>query len=85
MFKSNDLPFKLEDDSNIKGYYYDEAKMLAKYIIEHKENRLQVSRLAKYKRSDMYTHAVQKWTLLEDVKDNDFSLLEKILWMTINQ
>ena len=60
MFKSNDLPFKLEDDINVKGYYYDEAKMLAKYIIEHKENRLKVSRLEKYKRSDMYTHSVQK-------------------------
>jgi hypothetical protein len=77
VFKSNDLPFELEDDINIKGYYYDEAKTLAKYKIEHKEERLQVSRLAKYKRSDMYIHAVQKWTLFEDVKDNDFSPLVK--------
>jgi hypothetical protein len=75
VFKSNDLPFDLEDDINVKGYYYDEAKTLAKYKIEPKEERLQVARLARYKRSDMYTHAVQKWTLFEDVKDNDFSNL----------
>ena len=77
MFKSNDLPFELEDDINIKGYYYDEAKTLAKYKIEHKETRLQVSRLARYKRSDLYNHAIQKWNLFEDVKDNDFSPLVK--------
>ena len=77
MFKSNDLPFELEDDINVKGYYYDDAKTLAKYKIEHKEERLQVSRLARYKRSDMYIHAVQKWTLFDDVKDNDFAPLVK--------
>ena len=77
VFQSNDLPFELVDDVNVKGYYYDEAKTLAKYKIEHKEERLQVSRLARYKRSDMYTHAVEKWTLFEDVKDNDFSSLVK--------
>ncbi len=60
MFKSNVLPFELEDDVNIKGYYYNEAKTLAKYKIEHNEERLNVSRMARYKRSNMYTHAVQK-------------------------
>ncbi len=75
VLKSHDLPFDLEDDVNIKGQYYDEAKTLAKYKIEHKEERLQVSRLARFKRSDMYTHAVQKWTLFDDVTDNDFSPL----------
>ncbi len=77
VFKSNDLPFELEDEINVKGYYYDEAKTLPKYKIEHKQERLQVSRLARYKRSDMYTHTVHKLTLFEDVKDNDFSPLVK--------
>ena len=75
VFKGNDLPFDLQDDVNVKGYYYDEAKTIAKYKIEHKDERLKISRLEKYKRSDMYIHAVQKWTLFEDVKDNDFAPL----------
>ena len=75
VFKGNDLPFDLEDDVNVKGFYYDEAKTIAKYKIEHKDERLKISRLEKYKRSDMYIHAVQKWTLFEDVKDNDFAPL----------
>ena len=62
VFTGNDLPFDLEDDVNVKGYYYDEAKTLAKYKIEHKETRLQVSRLARYIRSELYNHAFQKWT-----------------------
>ena len=77
VFKGNDLPFDLEVDVNVKGYYYDEAKTIAKYKIEHKDERLKISRLEKYKRSDMYIHAVQKWTLFEDVKDNYFTLLVK--------
>ena len=77
MFKSNDLPFELVDDVNVKGYYYDEAKPLAKYKIEHKDERLRVTRMEKYKRSDMYIHTVQNWTLFDDVKDNDFAPLVK--------
>ena len=75
VFKGNDLPFDLEDDVNIKGYYYEEAKTIAKYKIEHKDERLKISRHEKCKRSDMYIHAVQKWTLFEDVKDYDFAPL----------
>ena len=77
IFQGNDLPFELEDDVNVKGFYYDEAKTKAKYKIEHKEERLKTPRLEKYKRSDMYIHAIQKWTLFDDVKDNDFAPLVK--------
>ena len=73
VFKGNDLPFDLEDDVNVKGFYYDEAKTIAKYKIEHKDERLKFTRMEKYKRSDMYIHTVQNWTLFDDVKDNDFS------------
>ncbi len=33
--------------------------------------------MARYKRSDMYIHTVQKWQHFEDVKDNDVSPLVK--------
>ena len=79
VFKGNDLPFDLEDDVNVKGFYYDEAKTIAKYKIEHKDERLKVTRMEKYKRSDMYIHTVQNWTLFDDVKDNDFSPLVKAI------
>ena len=29
VFTGNDLPFDLEDDVNVKGFYYDEAKTIA--------------------------------------------------------
>ncbi len=79
VFKSNDLPFDLEDDVNVKGFYYDEAKTIAKYNIEHKDERLKITRMEKYKRSDMYIHTVQNWTLFDDVKDNDFAPLVKAI------
>ena len=77
VFKNDVLPFDLENDVNLKGFYYDEAKTIAKYKVEQKDERLKTPKLEKYKRSDMYTHAVQKWTLFEDVLDNDFTPIVK--------
>ena len=45
MFKNNELPFELENDVNVKGYYYDEAQTIAKYKIEHREERLKTPRM----------------------------------------
>ena len=60
VFIGDVLPFALEDDINLKGFYYDEAKTTAKYKVEQNEERLKTPKLEKYKRSDMYNHTVQK-------------------------
>ena len=73
------LPFDLENDVNLTGFYYDEAKTIAKYKVEQNEERLKTPKLEKYKQSDMYIHANQKWTLFEDVADNDFTPLVKTI------
>jgi len=63
------------DDINIKDYYYDEAKTMPKYKQEVKEGRLEHPKLAKYKRSDKYDYVEQKWNIIDDVADNDFTPL----------
>ena len=73
------LPFDLENDVNLKRFYYDEAKTIAKYKVEQKDERLKTPKLEKYKRSDMYIHVNQKLTLFEDVADNDFTPLVKTI------
>ena len=41
LFENDIFPFTVSDDAvNVEGYYYDEAKTLPKYKIEHKDERL---------------------------------------------
>ena len=43
------LPFDLENDVNLTGFYYDEAKTIAKYKVEQKEERLKTPKLENIK------------------------------------
>ena len=40
VFPNDVFPFQMEDEANINGYYYDDAKTLPKYKLENKTARL---------------------------------------------
>jgi 5-methylcytosine-specific restriction enzyme A len=79
IFEGDKLPFQMLDDINIKGYYYDDKKMMPKYKIEDK-GRLKSARLSNNIRKDHYIHDIQyKWNIIPDVNDNNFEpLVNKI-------
>ena len=101
VFKNNEFPFKMEDVSNIQGYYYDDAKTLPKYKLENKTarmtnvtkkliddaeykdklyyERLQIQKLAKMNRTIKYAHKEMEWTNFNDVTDNNFGPLVKMI------
>jgi Cdc6-like AAA superfamily ATPase len=82
----NEFPFKMVDKSplsgnfNIKGYYWDEAKLLPKYKVEYKD-ALKIEMKLKYRRFSKYTHTEKQFNIIPDVLDsNDFKpLINQIL------
>jgi hypothetical protein len=79
-FKNNIFPFELEDNNDIKGYYYDDKQQVNLYKLEDKNTRLQIERKAKYKREIKYEHTILKWKNYEDVEDNNFiPLVETVI------
>ena len=76
VFPKDVFPFTMEsDNSNIKDYYYDEAKTLPKYKIDHKDHRLEHPKLEKYKQIEIYDHVEPVWNIIPDVIDNNFDPL----------
>jgi len=78
IFPNDVFPFQM-DEANIKGYYYDDAKTLPKYKLENKSTRLEVQKLAKMNRMVKYDHREMKWTNFQDVDDNNFEPLVKLI------
>ena len=55
--------------------------MKIKYqCINKKNTRLQIERKAQYKRTDTYIYETKKWTVYNDVEDNDFKpIVDKVI------
>ena len=50
------------------------------YKLENKNTRLQIERKPQYKRNDTYIYESKKWTVYNDVQDNDFKpLVDKVI------
>ena len=74
VFKKDKLP----DD--ILDYYYDDNREFPKYKLDSKETRLQCGKMEKYTRVQRYSYEYQKWTITNDIDDNDFKpLVDQIL------
>ena len=74
VFENDIFPFEL-DGINLKDYYYDKQKLVAKYKLEDKTEKLKVERMAKTGRKSTYEHFNIKWDTKEDVPDNTFKPL----------
>ena len=48
------FPWTINDDSNINEFHFEKKKYTPIYKIEHKDERLLISRMAKYKRTDTF-------------------------------
>jgi hypothetical protein len=88
MFADDVIPFELEenpdkpDKPNLKGFYYDAAKMHPKYKLDTTKEgeRLKVEKLPGWARRDTYEHKETVWNIQGDVEDNDFTpLIEMVL------
>ena len=70
------FPFKLLDDKNLDGYFYDKACTKPIYKIEHK-GKLQIEMKPKYIRTETFTFKKPKFNIIDDVDDNNFEPLVK--------
>jgi len=81
-FKNDILPFEYETDindvKNLKHYYYDKFEKIPMYKLEDKD-RLKISKLAKYIRTETYDYIFQKWKITDDITDNDFTPLVNLI------
>ena len=73
-FPYNKLPFEVDENDMIKGYYFDADNKTPKYrLCEGK--RCEVGRLPKWIRTYDYILEEPKWNIVEDVEDNDMTPL----------
>ena len=61
--ETNILPFELDEDNNLKGYYFDDSNTVYKYKLENKDDRIKVSRMEKFRRRDKDTYTEQHYNL----------------------
>ena len=80
-FEAVKFPFKVNDDSNLDEFHFDDKKLFPKYKIEHKEQRLQIPKMAKYIRSGDFIPDIQEWKISTDEGiDKDFKpLVDRII------
>ena len=74
----NKFPFELEDDKNLKGYYWDDKNKVPKYKIESSK-RLIVERTPHFVRDEIYELKTEQVKIFEDVLDNNFKPLVKTI------
>jgi DNA replication protein DnaC len=72
-----EFPFKMIDEKNIKGYYWDTAKKCPKYKIEHKAP-LKIEMKPRYLRREKFQFVKKEFKIYDDVEDNDFTPLVKL-------
>jgi hypothetical protein len=76
---NGEFPFKLLDDKNLDGYFYDEECTKPIYKIENK-GRLQIEMKPNYIRTETFNYEKPKFNITEDVEDNNFEpLVRKIV------
>ena len=80
-FPENKFPFKLVDEIQLKGHYWDKSNTVYKYKIEYNKERLKVSRMQETLRTDIYKDIkYYNWRVTPDVEDNNFiPLVDKVM------
>jgi energy-coupling factor transporter ATP-binding protein EcfA2 len=80
-FPNNKFPFKLVEDIQLNGHYWDRSNKVYKYKIEYNKDRLKTSRMQQTQRTDIFNDMrYYNWKLTYDVEDNDFKpLVDKIM------
>ena len=78
VFKTDESPFELVNNTYIDGYFDDEQKKKFKYRTEDKEGRLKVERLKMFIKTDYYYHNEKIFNVIPD-SDNFDMLVETIL------
>ena len=75
------FPWIVNDDSNINDFQFEDNKYTPIYKIEHKEERLGISRMANFKRTETFKPDRLKWNVINDnLIDKDFKpLAEQII------
>ena len=81
VFPHDKFPFTLIGKTvDVEGYYYDRLKKFPKYKVEYKDERPHCARMASHLRLTPYLHVDNRWNIIEDAVDNDFSpLIKRIL------
>jgi Zn finger protein HypA/HybF involved in hydrogenase expression len=70
------FPWSINDDSNINNFQFEDKKYTPVYKIEHKEERLGISRMANFKRTDTFKPDKLKWNVINDNHiEKDFKFL----------
>jgi len=73
VFPDNAFPFKLVDEIQLKGHYWDQSNEVYKYKIEYNKERLKTSRMQETMRTDIYKDLkYYNWRLTNDVENDDF-------------
>ena len=78
-FPYNKLPFEVDENKVVQGYYYDMDKTAPKYRMAEEPKRNEIARLPKYTRTDVDTLKKPKWKVHQDVEDNDMAPLVKTI------
>ena len=80
-FPNNKFPFKLVEDIQLNGHYWDRSNKVYKYKIEYNKDRLKTSRMQQTQRTYIFNDMrYYNWKLTYDVEDNDFkSLVDRIM------
>ena len=72
----NKFPWTINNDGNINNFHFEENKYTPIYKIEYKEERLGISRMAKYTRTDVFKSENSVWNIINDNHiDKDFKPL----------
>lgn len=76
---SFEFPFELIDDKNVKGFYFDDDKLVPKYKMEKFGGFMSCERKARYIRTDKFELVKKSFRTEKDVDDNDFTPLVKLV------
>jgi 5-methylcytosine-specific restriction protein A len=67
VFPDNIFPFKLVDEIQLNGHYWDKSNTVYKYKIEYNKERLKVSRMQETMRTDIYKDIkYYNWNVITD-------------------
>ena len=76
-FPYNKLPFEVDENNVVQGYYYDLEETAPKYRMAEEPTRNEIGRLAKYTRDNFDTLKKPKWKVHQEFEDNDMGVGRK--------
>ena len=77
-YSVDSFPFEMIDEKNIDGYFWDAKCTKPKYKIENKEP-MKMEMKPRYIRTDTIPYKKHKFNIHEDVEDNNFEPLVKLI------